>query len=125
MRFAILKPLLMEPLTLTWTTLAVLAILPAIVVAMLVRAYYRGLLNDVRLERHIDLEASKAQHDVEMELVRSRLDEETKAHLRTIQLLTRTRDHNQTSNRTHALEESLRLIEEQEVDKITIQKSSL
>jgi hypothetical protein len=100
----------METIVLSVWWLIVVALVPALLVTVLLRAYYRGRLEDERYERHIDLEALKKQHHVDLEILHDRLSEENRAHLRTIQLLTRSRDQEQHGG-TLALEEMLRLKE--------------
>jgi hypothetical protein len=106
----------METVTISWLTLVLAVIVPMATAAFLVRLHYRNQLQEEKLDKHIDREANRAQRNVELEILRDRLEEEIRAHLRTIQLLTRSRDHDHTSAKT-VLEEELRLRSSQEIIK--------
>lgn len=77
----------MQQLLISWPVLVAISLTPALLIGWIIRHHYRNVLEDRRLDHHIEMMALQNRMKVQIEILHDRLNEETRAHLKTINLL--------------------------------------
>jgi len=92
----------------SWPVILAISIIPALLATWIVRHHYLNVLEDRRLDHHIEMMALQNRTKLQIEILHDRLNEETRAHLHTINLLAKVDPVDGITDSDLSLEESLR-----------------